>query len=390
MLYLQAATIRTPATRITDGAVLVDGDRIVAVGEAARLPCPPEAQRVELGDRTIAPGFIDLQFNGGFGYDFTASPSTIWAAAALLPQHGVTAFLPTIITAPLETIAAAQVVIQAGPPPGYRGARPLGLHLEGPFLNPAKRGAHNPAHLRLPDVAAVESWSPAQGVRLVTLAPELPGALTVVKALRERGVVVSAGHSMATVEEAQAGFAAGITYGTHLFNAMPPLDHRAPGLAGALLTERGCIVGIIVDGLHVHPQMVALAWAAKGATRFNLVTDAMAALGMPPGRYQLGDWAVTVDGTSARLADERLAGSLLSMDQAVRNLIAYTGCPPEEALATVTTVPAEQLGVGDMVGQIAPGLAADLTVLTADRAVAATMVGGEWVYATEEVGRIWA
>lgn len=390
MLYLQAATILTPAEEFPDGALLIDGDRVVAVGRAGDVPCPPGARRVDLGAHRIVPGLIDLQINGAFGHDFTADPTTIWAVGAGLPRYGVTAFLPTLITCPLETVAAAQAIMQAGPPPGYRGTRALGLHLEGPFLNPAKRGAHNPAHLRLPDRAAVADWSPAQGVRLVTLAPELPGALPVVRALRDQGVIVSAGHSLATLEEAQAGFAAGITYGTHLFNAMPPLDHRAPGLAGALLTEGGSTVGIIADGLHVHPALVALAWAAKGPTRLTLVTDAMAALGMPPGRYQLGDWEAIVDGSSARLADGRLAGSLLSLDAAVRNLIAYTGCSLGAALATVTTVPAALLGLGDTYGRLGPGSAADLAVLTADNAVAATMLGGTFVYAREEIAPLWA
>lgn len=389
MLYLQA-TILTPTGWIEDGAVLLDSDRVVAVGQAGQVPCPPGARRVTLAGHRIVPGFLDAQINGAFGQDFTADPAAIWAVGAGLPRYGVTAFLPTVITCPLETVAQAQGVLQAGPPPGYRGARALGLHLEGPFLNPAKRGAHNPAHLRPPNPAAVADWSPERGVRLVTLAPELPGALPVVTALRAQGVLVSAGHSMATVAEAEAGFAAGITYGTHLFNAQPPLDHRNPGLSGALLTEPGVTAGVIADGLHVHPRMVALAWAAKGPARFNLVTDAMAALGMPPGRYDLGDWAVTVDGTTARLPDGRLAGSLLSLDQAVRNLLAWTGCSLEAAIATVTTVPAALLGLDAAHGRLAPGSAADLTVLTPALMVAATVVGGEVVYSSEEVTPLWA
>jgi N-acetylglucosamine-6-phosphate deacetylase len=380
MLYIHHATILTPGELIAEGAVLIDGDRIVAAGPAARIACPPGATVIDATGLLLAPGFIDLQINGAFGHDFTADPATIWAVGAGLPRYGVTAFLPTVITSPLETVAAAQAVVGQGPPAGYRGAAALGLHLEGPFLNPAKRGAHNPAHLRLPDLAAVADWAPERGVRLVTLAPELPGALAVVQALVARGVVVSAGHSMATAEEAQAGFAAGITYGTHLFNAMPPLDHRAPGLPGALLADPARTTGLIVDGIHLHPATVALAWQAKGPARFNLVTDAMGALGMPPGQYRLGDWEVIVDGRSARLADGRLAGSVLSLDEAVRNLIAFTGCPLEAALAAVTTVPAAVLGLQGQRGQVAPGYAADLVLLTADLQVQATVIAGEVVY----------
>jgi N-acetylglucosamine-6-phosphate deacetylase len=382
LLYIRHATLHTPDTIIEDGAVLIEGQRLAAVGEANHVPCPPGARVMEAAGLLLAPGFIDLQLNGAFGCDFTAGPESIWAVGARLPQHGVAAFLPTIVTSPLERVAAAQRVLRDGPPAGYAGAAPLGLHLEGPFLNPARRGAHHPAHLRPPSAAAIADWSPENGVRLVTLAPELPGALDVVRTLRGRGVIVGAGHSLADAAEARAGLDAGITYGTHLFNAMPPLDHRAPGLAGVLLADERATVGLIADGVHLHPDVVTLAWRAKGPRRVNLVTDAMAALGMPPGRYRLGDFDVTVDANSARLDDGRLAGSLLRLDQAVRNLFAFTGCAPGEALRAVTAVPAGVLGLADERGQVAPGCVADLTVLTPDWRVAATIVGGQIVYST--------
>jgi N-acetylglucosamine-6-phosphate deacetylase len=378
MLYLQPARLLTPHQEIQGGAVLVDGDRIAAVGAAVDVPRPPQAQTLDAGGLILSPGFIDLQLNGAFGLDFTADPASLWEVAARLPQHGVTAFLPTIITSPLETIAAAQDAV-GRPPASFRGATPLGLHVEGPFLNPAKRGAHNPAHLRQPEVAAVAAWSPASGVRLVTLAPELPCAMELIQHLHRRGVVVSAGHSLATYDEALAGLAAGLTYGTHLFNAMPALEHRAPGLAAALLTDPRAVVGVIPDGLHLHPAIVRLIWQAKGPAGVNVVTDAMAALGMPPGAYQLGDFTVTVDATSARLNDGRLAGSLLSLDQAVRNLMAFTGCSLGEALSTASAVPARVLGLPDR-GRIAPGYIADLVLLTPDLNVAATVVGGKVCY----------
>jgi N-acetylglucosamine-6-phosphate deacetylase len=299
--------------------------------------------------------------------------------AAHLPAHGVTAFLPTVITAPLETFALAQHVLHTGPPPNHRGATALGLHIEGPFLNPAKRGAHNPVHLRLPSLAAVADWSAENHVRLVTLAPELPGALEVVRALHKRGIVVSAGHSLASLEEAQAGLAAGIRYGTHLFNAMPALEHRAPGLVAALLTDPTIVAGVLPDGIHVHPAIVKLIWQSAGPERFNAVTDAMSALGMPPGRYALGDLEVLVDESHAQLSDGRLAGSIVSMDQIVRNVIAFTGCSLSEALMTVTLVPARVLGSPDR-GRITPGCIADLVLLTPENHVAATWVCGELRY----------
>ena len=267
-----------------------------------------------------------------------------------------------------------------GRPAGFRGAEPLGLHLEGPFLNPAKKGAHNPAYLRPPDPTLVADWSPKTGVRLVTLAPELPGGLAVIRQLVGQGVVVSAGHSMATFAQAQAGFAAGTRYGTHLFNMMPPLAHREPGLAGALLATRGQVVGIIPDGIHIHPALISIVWAAKGAAEVSLVSDAMAALGMTPGRYQLNDFTVIVSEKDARLADGTLAGSMLPLDQAVRNLIAFTGCALAEALATVTTTPADLLGIGAERGRIRPGLIADLALLSPDLHIVATIAAGKLVW----------
>ncbi len=380
MLYIHHATILTPKRRISDGAVLVDGPQITAVGPTDEIACPADTQIIDATGLILTPGFIDLQINGAFGYDFTADPSSIWPVAARLPRYGVTAFLPTIITSPLERIAAAENIVTQDPDSGYHGAIPLGLHIEGPFLNPKKKGAHNPKFLPSPDPSVIRDWSPASGVRLVTLAPELPGALDLVTELTERDVTVSAGHSMSTYEEAQAGFDAGIRYGTHLFNVMPPLHHRQPGLPGALLTDPRPAAGMIVDGIHSHPAIVNLVWQMLGNTRLTLVTDAMAALGMPPGQHILGDFSVIVDETSARLADGTLAGSILSLDTALRNLISFTGCSLEQALPTVTTIPVRLLGLGNSRGRISPGYAADFVLLTPKLHIHTTIVGGNVAY----------
>jgi N-acetylglucosamine-6-phosphate deacetylase len=380
MLHIRNAAVYASDAVIERGAVLVDAGLIVAAGPAADVQCPSGADEIEATGLSLVPGFIDLQVNGAFGDDVTDDPAVIWRVACQLPRYGVTSFLPTIITSPLEKLAAGQKVIVEGRPTGFRGARPLGLHAEGPFLNPQKKGAHNPAYLRLPDVSAVAGWSPETGVRLVTLAPELPGALDVIAALSARGVLVSAGHSMATYDQAEAGFNAGARYGTHLFNAMPALGHRDPGVAGALLTDDRTTVGFIADGVHTHPSVITLVWRALGASRLNLVTDAMAALGMPAGRHLLGDYEVTVDATSARLADGTLAGSILSLDQAVRNLIDMTGCTLAEALPTVTTTPARAIGVDGNRGRIRPGYVADMVLLSRDLRVHATICEGDVVY----------
>lgn len=378
MLYIKNAHLFTPHQSIANGALLADGDKIVALGPLDHVACPDGATVIDAQGLILTPGFIELQINGGFGLDFTADPTTIWAVAEKLPRYGVTAFLPTVITSPLDNIARARQTVLARPG-GSVGATPLGLHVEGPFLNPQKKGAHNPAYLRSPDLDAVREWSPEQGVRLVTLAPELPGALEMVKALTARGVVVSAGHSAATFDQALAGFEAGIRYGTHLFNAQPPLHHRDPGLVGALLTDRRPVVGMIVDGVHAHPAMVELAWRLLGE-RLSLVTDAMEAMGMAPGRYRLGDFEVVVDETSARLADGTLAGSILTLDAALRNLMRFTGCTFAQALGCVTVTPARLLGLETRRGVLAPGCLADLVLLDGDYRVVKTIVGGQVVY----------
>ncbi len=385
MLCIQRATLLTPATQIDNGVLLIDCGRIVAVGDAASVAVPAGADVLDAGGLIVAPGFIDVQLNGALGADFTLDPATIWQVAARLPRWGVTSFLPTIITSPLAQAAKAQETLAAGAPAGWRGSVPLGLHCEGPFLNPKKKGAHNPAHLRAPALADVAVWSRENHVWLTTLAPELPGALDVVAALRQRGVVVSAGHSMATLAEARTAFAAGTRYGTHIFNAMPPLEHREPGLPGALLADTSQIVGLIPDGIHVHPAVVKLVWAAKGAHGITVVSDAMAALGMAPGAYRLSDQEVIVtehsDGMrEARLASGTLAGSVLSMDEALRRLLMYTGCSLNDALATMTTTPADLLAIGHERGRLRAGAFADLVFLTPMLEVVRTMVEGVSCY----------
>ncbi len=378
MFLVQGGTLVMPDGDLVTGALTVQDGRILDAGPLTVAPRP--AETIDATGLLVAPGFIDLQVNGGFGHDFTADPTTIWPAAAELPRYGVTAFLPTIITSPLATVAQAQAIMAAGPGDRFRGATPLGLHLEGPFLNPGKKGAHNPAHLQGPALSATATWSPEQGVRLVTLAPELPGAAELIAELAARGVVVSAGHSLATFEEGQAAVAAGVRYGTHLFNAMTAVHHRDPGLPVALLHDKRVTIGLIPDGLHVHPALIRLVWDALGPERLNVVTDAMAALGMPPGAYWLGDHEVTVDEQCARLESGTLAGCIVPLDEALRNLVAYTGCTAAEAIATVTTTPARLLGLAEQRGTLQPGAAADFVLLTHELDVVATYIDGVCVH----------
>jgi N-acetylglucosamine-6-phosphate deacetylase len=381
-------SIRIEGGRITGVHAEPDGPTDRPDGPVARDP--GRLRRFD-GDGIIAaPGFIDLQINGAAGHDLTAEPDSIWAVGEALPRYGVTRFLPTIVSAPLEVAERARGVLLAGPPEGYAGATPLGLHVEGPFLSTDRVGAHDPAALRLPgdiDRSVVAGWSPARGVRMVTLAPELPGALELVGELAGRGVVVSAGHSSASWDEGRAAFDAGIRSVTHLFNAMGPLDHREPGLAGAALADPRVTIGLIADGIHVHPGIVELVQRMVGPDRLALVTDAIAALGMGPGRYRLGSQLVTCDEDSARLEDGVLAGSVLTLDGAVRNLVTYAGCSMEDAIAAVTRVPARLLGLD---ASMRADSDANLTLLTPDGRVVATIVGGRVAFTAEGEASRWA
>jgi N-acetylglucosamine-6-phosphate deacetylase len=360
---VQGGDVVTPGGRIAADVVVRSG-RIVDVVERSAAAGSRDADLpvLDAAGLVVAPGFIDLQCNGAGGFDLTASPEQIWEMAALLPQWGVTAWVPTVVTSPDEVRERALRTFQAGPPDSALGAQPLGLHFEGPYLAPDRRGAHAPAHLRPPDRQAVAGWSRDAGVALVTLAPEMPGALDMLRDLVDRGVVVSLGHSSATAAEATAAVDAGARWVTHLFNAMAPLHHRDPGLAGVALTDDRLLVGAIVDGLHVHPMVVTMAARSLGR-RLTLVTDAVAALGMPPGRWALGDVEALADGEGVRLPDGTLAGSLLSLDRAVANLRAYSGTALDDALFAASTAPARLLGLEGERGVIAPGALADLVLL---------------------------
>jgi N-acetylglucosamine-6-phosphate deacetylase len=379
MLVIQHATALIPERTIPDCAVIIEDGVINDFGGTAKFSVPPQAQVVDASGLLLTPGWIDLQINGGFGHDFSETPTSIWAVGAELPRFGVTTFLPTIISSPPKVINEAIETIKQGPPKGYRGATPLGLHLEGPFISKGKTGAHQPKHIRKPSLADITAWSTENYVRLVTIAPELPGALELITELVQRDVTVSAGHSMATYKQAEAGFDAGIRYGTHLFFSMVEMDYNEPGLAGALLSDDRIILGILADGLHIHPAMVKLAWKAKGPQRLTLVSDAMAALGMQPGSYRLARQDVTVDASSARLADGSLAGSILSLEAALSNLMSFTGCNMMEAIQTVTSTPANLLKL-PLKGRIAKGASGDLTLMTPDFKIAMAIVAGEVAY----------
>lgn len=370
-IYRLSGPTLLPDGQITPATVTINNKCIGSIA----LGYDPTADIVT--DGCIAPGLIDLQLNGGWGEDFTTDPRTVADVAFKLPRTGVTAFLPTIVTSTFESYAQRLNEIGAIEP-DPRAAAVLGVHLEGPYLNPRRKGAHDPALLRAIDPDEVARWADHPLVRIATLAPELPGALDAIARLRSQGIVVSAGHSDASYEQAEAGFAAGVGWGTHVFNAMSGMQHREPGLATALLNSN-IPCGIIPDGVHTHPALLALALRAKGVAGLTLVSDAMAALGMPRGSYRLAEREVVVDATSARLPDGTLAGSILTLDQALRNMITFTGCTLADALRMATETPARVLGLTSK-GRIAPGCDADIVVLNRDLIVAQTFVCGRLAY----------
>ena len=346
-------------------------------------------------DGYIVPGFIDLQLNGAYGDDFTTHGDAVTRVASRLPQSGCTSFLPTLITSPFDsypkrlqeiceamnllnspsrqTDAVSKTASVSG-----QGANILGVHLEGPYLNPIKTGAHNSNLLREIDIEEMIRWADSSIVRIVTLAPELPNAPQAIRALNGVGITVSAGHSTATFDEAVKGFENGIKWGTHLYNAMSGLHHRDPGLAGALLSS-STPCGLIVDGVHVHPTMVKLAYQAKGMDGLCLVTDAQAAMGTSKRSSQIGDRNTFADDTSVRLADGTLAGSILKMDQAVRNMIKFTDCTLAEAINMASRTPANLLGLNRK-GRIAEGCDADIVILDKELNVQKTFVAGIMVF----------
>ena len=367
---------------LTGGRVLTpDGlvdTEVITTEEGLAFDAAPDAEPIDVEGLTVIPGLIDIQVNGAFGHDFTDDPESIWLVARRLPETGVTSFLPTIVTSPYEVVDRAIEVLKAGPPPGYEGAAVLGLHIEGPWIAPEWNGAHDPALLRLPDLQTAASWAASGVVRMVTIAPELEGATEAATVLAAAGVVVSAGHSGADYETASAALRGNWSAVTHLYNQMTPMRHREPGVVGAAL-ESGRPCGLIADGLHSHPGAMRLAWQSLGAEHMVLVTDAMAAMGLGPGSYVLGGQEVTVGDTGPRTRDGRLAGSVLTMVQAVSNLVQWTDASFGEAVQCATSTPAFLLGLDDR-GRVEDGLRADLTVLDADNQVVFTMVDGEVAY----------
>lgn len=387
------ATVYTPDEVLAKEWVRVGGGRIVGVGagryrDVGRHGGPPVQERVEvidLGGRILAPGFIDLHAHGALGRDtMDADPEALRIMAGFYARHGVTAYLATTVTAPIEAILAAlgavATVRAEGATGGARGAALLGAHMEGPYLDVEQRGCQEAAYMHPAEPAEYRRLLDTGAIRLLTLAPECPQNRELLREATLRGVAVAAGHTRASYDAMVEAVELGLSQATHLFNGMEPLHHRAPGVVGAALALDALRCEVIADGVHLHPATLKLAARAKGPDGIILVTDAMAGTGMPDGEYTLGGVTVTVREGIARDPFGALAGSTLTMERAVANMAA--AC--EMGLAAVLTMagrtPARALGMGDRKGRIAPGYDADMVALEEDLTVALTMVAGEIVY----------
>ena len=376
------ATLYAPEP-LGPGSVLVEGHKIAGIYPAGHLL--PDVKSIDLRGAALGPGLIDLHTPGADGVDGMDGGKALSRMARFFARHGVTGFLPTTVTASWEdterTIGEVRQAMQE-PVRLSHGARALGIHLEGPFLSPERLGAQSPDHCIPPTPASVARLiERVEGLPcIVTLAPEVEGAMDAICALVAAGAVVSLGHSVCSAEQAQAAFAAGATQVTHLFNAMPPLHHREPGLVGAALTAVGVRVELIADGVHLHPTAVRLALAAKGVDEVLLVTDSMAATGCVDGEYVLGPMQVIVADGEARLASGALAGSTLTMERAVWSVARWTEVGLGGAWQMASLNPARQLGLDGHLGRLAPGCEADLMAIDAEGRVVLTVVGGEIVY----------
>jgi N-acetylglucosamine-6-phosphate deacetylase len=375
------------AERLWDGnglidrpMVVIEDGRIASIASRAAKDAPGNARVLDFPGATLGPAFFDVHIHGAKGHDvMEASAEALDAMGKFLAQHGTGSFLATTVTAPLDATlrslsGLAKLLAQ---PPAAGQARPIGIHLEGPFISHTRRGVQPPEHLLAPDVVTFDRlFEAAEGhVRLMTLAPELPGAVELTAHATARGVKVSLGHSDATAAETRAAIKAGAISATHTFNAMRALDHREPGILGTVLTCDALYAEMICDGIHTAPETVKLWWRAKGPERAILVTDAMSATGMPDGTYQLGDFAVQVANGRA-MARGVLAGSVLTLDRALTNFIKFTGAPLEQALRLLTVNPAAMTGLGDQAGSVAVGMPASLVAVDGAGKLVGSVVNG--------------
>ncbi|MGD2201538.1 MAG: N-acetylglucosamine-6-phosphate deacetylase [Candidatus Bathyarchaeota archaeon] len=374
-------TLLTPERIIPRGIVVVEGGKIKGIEEEEP---GSHDNLLDFEGCYIAPGFVDIHVHGGGGYDAMA-PGGVEGLGEFLVGGGVTSFLPTTHTASREALREAVEGMRGVIGRVTGSAEPLGIHLEGPFINPEKSGAQNRAHIRPPDRGELKELHEASGgsLRMVTLAPEIEGVLEAVRWLSSEGIVPAAGHTDATHDELVAGIEAGVRHASHLFNAMGPFHHREPGAAGAALADDRVSVGLVADGFHLHPATLRLAAKAKGSGGVALISDCIAPAGLPEGVHMFGGLQVTVREGKSFLKSERLAGSTLRLGGAVRNMVRLAGFSVREAVEMASETPARIAGASNRKGRLAPGMDADIVVLSSDLSVQLTMVGGRIAHRRE-------
>ncbi|MGH9498153.1 MAG: N-acetylglucosamine-6-phosphate deacetylase [Terriglobales bacterium] len=383
MIAVTADRLYTPLETVEQPMVLLEGERVVEISSRKGRELPAGVQQVNFPDSILAPGYVDIHIHGGAGHDvMETDPAALPAVEQLLARHGVTAYLPTTVTASgdhiltaLDRLATAIENAEHEPARGRR-ARPVGIHLEGPFISFDRRGVHPPQDLLLPTLPGFERfWEAARGhIKMLTIAPELEGARALIAEAAGRGVCVSLGHSDAKLHDTRLAIEAGAKHATHTFNAMRPLGHREPGIVAAVLTDPRLSADIIADGIHLDPTIVELFLKMKGPENAVLITDATAATGMPDGRYRLGWFEVEVK-NGVCMADGALAGSVLTLDRAVRNVTEFAGWGLQQALRLATLNPSRVAGLANR-GKLEAGGEADIVVLSPEGEIRTTFIRG--------------
>jgi N-acetylglucosamine-6-phosphate deacetylase len=386
LTVIDAGTLLTPTRKFVPGRVLIDGGSIVEAGAAANISIPSGAESVDASQLVVTPGFIEPHIHGCGGVDvMDGTYESLNAMSRILARHGTTSFLATTVSSPLETLSMALEKLGGLMAMSFDGAQPFGIHLEGPFINADKRGTHKTENVLPPYLSLLSNWIGLanNSLRLITIAPELPGADALARFAKDAGVAVAMGHSNATFEEASSGIDLGICYAVHTFNAMRAFSHRDPGIVGAVLTDDRVLAEIIADGIHVDPSVVHLFARAKGRERVLLVTDAISAMDMPDGAYVLGTDTVNVVNGVCRDAEGRLAGSTLTQEVALRNFARWTGWSVEDAVLGLTLNPARALKL-ERKGMLEPGADADIVIMDTTFRIMKTFVKGKLVY-----DRLW-
>jgi N-acetylglucosamine-6-phosphate deacetylase len=380
---IENCMVITPSKTIEKGVVVFEAGKITAVGQKNRVEVPRNAKVIDASGKIVAPGFIDIHVHGGKGRDvMDASYEAIKDIAKFLASHGTTSFVPTTISAPQSELLKAVKAVKTAMKNGTDGAEVLGAHLEGPYINPEKCGAHDANYVKLPSIDEFEElWETSNHtVKIVTLAPELEGSKMLIQKLRESGTVASIGHSNATYAQAVDAMKRGVRHATHMFNRMSGFDPREPGVVGAVLVHDELTAELICDGIHVHPAAMTLLIRIKGPERVVLVTDAIRAAGMPSGEYALGKQQIIVKDGASRLESGDLAGSTLTMDSAVRTIMRLLGVSLQTAVKMATMNPAVVVNVDGKKGSLEPGKDADIVIIDDEINVHLTIVKGEILY----------